>query len=280
MLSGSGKGRIAGVVLLMVLGAWISAFGGSAVVGTVAGSMNATLGGQALLAHTTIFSGDSLAVQDGAAVVAVGAGSRLVFGRETAAAFLREGGEVTVLLGQGNVSLYQTGEGPGLRVKVGEVSILPAAGFKTLGEVALLQGALVVTAKEGKLRVEGRGPAVEVVKGKTLTLGREARSPQGGAAGSGSGAAHISTATVLQLGSVAVGGTSAVLSGVAMSRAADARDAAEQANRTAADAEKAARDAQAAAQAAQAAAQAAGCATNDLAESLGLSPYELPYTCP
>ena len=284
MFSEKRKARVSLLVLLVAMAASVSAFAGSAVVGSVAGSMNATMGGQALLPNTTVFSGDSLAVKDGAAVVAVGPGSRLVFGRETVASFLRETGEVTVLLGQGNVSLYRAAEGVSLRVKVGELSILPAAGFKTLGEVALLNGAVVVTAKEGKLRVEGNGPAVEVVKGKTITLlAREARSPQGGAAGSGGGGAGKSTSTALQLASVAVAGTSAVLSGVAISRARDAHDAAAASNEAAAAAIRAAQAAEAAAQAAAETANAAGCALNDLAGSLGQpSPYTPPegMTCP
>jgi hypothetical protein len=258
-------------VFLVAMAVSVSAFAGSAVVGSVAGSMNATIGGQALLPNTTIFSGDSLTVKDGAAVVAVGLGSRLVFGRETVASFLRDPGEVTVLLGQGNVSLYAA-EGVGLRVKVGEVSVLPAAGYKTLGEVALLNGTVVVTAKEGKLRVEGKGPAVEVVKGKTITV--LARSPQGGATGAGSGAARMSTSTALQLASIAAGGISTVLSGVAISRAGDARDAAADAVATASSAIAAAETAQAAAEAAQEAANEAGCALNDLYPDL--SPYKPP----
>ena len=269
MFSEKGKARVSLLVLLVVLTASVSAFGGSAVVGSVAGSMNATMGGQALLPNTTVFSGDSLTVKDGAAVVAVGPGSRLVFGRETVASFLRETGEVTVLLGQGNVSLYRAAEGVGLRVKVGEVSILPAGGFKTLGEVALLNGAVVVTAKEGKLRVEGSGPAVEVVKGKTITLSaREARSPQGGAAGSGSGATRVGTSTMLQLTSIAVAGASAVVAGVAISRAADANDSA--------------RAAEAAALAAQETANRLGCALDAAFPDVSPSPYTPPpgMTCP
>jgi hypothetical protein len=200
------------------------------------------------------------------------------------ASFLRETGEVTVLLGQGNVSLYRAADGVSLRVKVGDVSILPAAGFKTLGEVALLNGVVVVTAKEGKLRVEGRGPAVEVVKGKTITLSaREARSPQGGAAGSGGGGAGMSTSTTLQLASVGAGATSTVMSGVAISRAGDARDAAAAANGTAAAAIQAAQAAEAAALAAEEQAIAAGCALNDLANSLGQASVYTPpegTTCP
>ena len=249
---------------------------GSAVIGSVAGSTNATMDGQALMPKTTVFSGDSLQVKDGAAVVALGRESRLVFGRETAASFLRDGREVTVLLGQGNVSLYQGQAGMSLRVKVGTVTVSPTGEYKTLGEVAMLNGAVVVTAKEGKLRVESNGTAQEIAKGKTVTVAaRLARAPQGGA---GSGAAGMSTSTALQVGSVAAGVTSTVMSGVAISRAGDARDAAAAANATAAQAVGAADDAAAAAQAAGDAANAAGCALNQYAET---SVYTPPgdYTC-
>jgi hypothetical protein len=258
--------------VLALIAATVPAFAGSAVVGSVAGSMNATISGQALLPNTTVFSGDSLQVKDGAAVVAVGNGSRLVFGRETVASFLREASEVTVLLDRGNVSVYRPEAGIGLRVKAGDISIVPAEGFKTLGEVAMLNGLVVVTAKEGKLRVEGRGPAVEVAKGKTITVqAKPAAGPQGGAA-----AAGISASTALQVGSVATGVTSAVLSGMAISRAGDARDAATDAKNTAAQAVTAANAATAAADAAASAANDVGCALNTFA-----SPSE-PYsgTCP
>ena len=254
---------------------------GSAVIGSVAGSTNATMDGQALMPKTTVFSGDSLQVKDGAAVVALGSQSRLVFGRETAASFLRDGREVTVLLGRGNVSLYQGQAGMSLRVKVGTVTVSPTGEYKTLGEVAMLNGAVVVTAKEGKLRVESNGTAQEIAKGKTVTVSAErrtARAPQGG-----TGAVGMSSSTALQVGSVAAGGTSAVLSGVAISRAGDARDAASAANATAAEAIGAANDATAAAQAAGDAANAAGCALNDWLLNDGKASVYTPpgnYTCP
>ena len=238
---------------------------GSAVIGSVAGSTNATIDGQALMPKTTVFSGDSLQVKDGAAVVALGSQSRLVFGRETAASFLRDGREVTVLLGRGNVSLYQGQAGMSLRVKVGTVTVSPTGEYKTLGEVAMLNGAVVVTAKEGKLRVESNGTAQEIAKGKTVTVAaRPARAPNGGAGSGSAGGGGGSTA--LQVASVAASGTGAVLSGVAISRAGDARDAASAANATAA------------AQAAGDAANAAGCAVNLAVDS---SVYTPPsgFTC-
>ena len=261
MLRTNIRARLTLLVLLGVMVASVSAFAGSAVIGSVAGSMNATIGGQALMPNTTVFSGDSLQVKDGAAVVAVGQGSRLVFGRETVASFLRDESEVTVLLGQGNVSMYHSSDRVGLRVKVGEISVLPAAGYKTLGEVAMVNGAVVVTAKEGLLRVEGSGPAVEVAKGKTITVRPQAaRAPQG----AGSGSAGLSGSTAIQVGAVAAGATSVVLGATAVIRAGDARDAAQSATDTAQQATAAANDAEAAADAAAATAEDVGCALNDL----------------
>ncbi len=130
-------------VLLLGLVAVGPAFAGSAVIGSVAGSMNATVGGQALLPNTTLFSGDSLQVKDGVAVVALGNSGRMVLGRDTVASFLRESNEVTLLLGQGNVSVFHAANTAPVRVKVGEVSVVPVSGFKTLGEVATLNGAVV-----------------------------------------------------------------------------------------------------------------------------------------
>jgi hypothetical protein len=283
MLRTNLRGRLILLVLLGVMVASVSAFAGSAVIGSVAGSMNATIGGQALMPNTTVFSGDSLQVKDGAAVVAVGQGSRLVFGRETVASFLRDESEVTVLLGQGNVSMYHPSSPMGLRVKVGEISVTPAAGYKTLGEVAMVNGAVVVTTKEGLLRVEGSGPAVEVAKGKTITVqAKAARAPQGGAG------AGVSAATALQVGAVGTGVASTVMSGIAISRAGDAKKAATAANATAGEAVTAAEDASSAASAATDAAVAAGCALNltnpvvQDAEGNDISPFTPPAgtSCP
>src|ERR1039458_9610962 len=158
--------RLTLFALLMGAVATVPAMAGSAVIGSVAGSMNATVGGQSLLPNTTIFSGDSLQVRDGVAVIAVGNSSRVTFGRDTVASFLRDSNQVTVLLSQGNVSMLHPNDGTSLRVKAGEISITPAAGFKTLGEIAMLNGAVVVTAKEGSLRVEDHGATKNVAKGQ------------------------------------------------------------------------------------------------------------------
>jgi len=276
--------RLSLSLILLGLVAVVPALAGSAVVGSVAGSMNATVGGQTLLPNTTLFSGDSLQVKDGVAVVALGGTSRMVFGRNTAASFLRDSNEVTVLLNQGNVSVFHDGNGVPVQMKIGDVAITPVFGFKTLGEVAMLNGAVVVSAKDGMLRVvEGNGQVVNVVKGKTITVSPQAKAPGGSAAGSCCGG----SSTALEVGAIGAGGVAAILAGLAMSRANDAKTNAASATSEAAAAAAAAANATSAAasaaSAAAAAANAVGCALNALANQEGEpSPYTPPAgeSCP
>ena len=123
------KLKAATVVLAALLVA-APMYAGSAVVGSVAGSLNATLGGQALVPNTVIFSGDSLQVNDGAAVIALENGNRMAFGRETEASFLRESNEVEVVLGRGDVSMYQADQRTGLKVKAGDYEVSPAGNLR------------------------------------------------------------------------------------------------------------------------------------------------------
>ena len=260
---------------------------GSAAIGSVAGSRNATLSGQAVVPNTTVFSGDSLQVRDGVAVVAMERGSRMVFGHETAASFLRAGNDVTVVLGHGNVSMYHPGESLGLRVKAGDVMIAPASGYKTLGEVAMLNGAVQVTAKEGMLQVEGQGRTQEVGQGKTVTVPvNTARAPMPDPPES---TAHITTATALGWLAVGAGGAAAVLAGIGMSRSNDAKAAATAATTAANNATTAANNATTAANNAANNSNAVGCALNRMNAEENAeegdntpSPYVPPtgFSCP
>ena len=288
MLSKHCIARFSLYLILVGLLAVLPAFAGSAIVGSVAGSMNATVGGQTLLPNTTLFSGDSLQVKDGVAVVALGSTSRMVFGHDTVASFLRDSNEVTVLLGQGNVSLFHNADGMPVRMKVGTISVVPVSGFKTLGEVAMLNGTVVVTAKDGMLRVEeGNGQVVNVVKGKTIAVTPPTKAPDNtGSVGRCCGASNY-----WDIIDVAVGGAAAILAGVSLSRAGDAKSnaasatsaadqaisAANAAGSEASAAAAAASAAASAASAAAAAANAAGCAENTLANETG---YPSPYVPP
>jgi len=264
---------------LLALVLAVPTFAGSAVVGSVAGSMNATVGGQTLLPNTTLYSGDSLQVRDGVAVVALGSTSRMVFGRDTVASFLRDSNELTVLLNQGDVSLYHAENSTTVRVKVADVSVVPLPGIKTLGEVVMLNGAMVVTTKEGELRVNDKGKIINVAKGKSITVYPSTDAPQN--TGTPPSGKHVSGATLWGATSTIAAGTAAVLAGVAISRAGSANNsantAASNAAAAASAASAAASAASAAASAANAAAIASGCALNLEANSMGkASPYTPP----
>ena len=277
------KGASARVSLLLLIFGLLaagSAFAGSLIVGSVAGATNASLGGQALVAGNTIFSGDNLRVSDGSAVVTIGSGSRMVFGKDSVASFGRNASEVTAFLSKGNVSVYHPAEDQALlRLRIGNLSIAPGKGFKTLGEVAMTTDTLIVTTKEGSLRVEGNGKTTEILKGQSAKfIPKVARSPQqaGGAQTYGGGA----SSAVMWI-AVAAGATAAILAGLAMSRASDARDAS---NAATAAANKADTDALAAGAAATTANQnsvAAGCALNKLFPGSNPSPFvPVGQSCP
>jgi len=277
MLSKHRVVRLSLYLILLGLVAAVPALAGSAVVGSVAGSMNATVGGQTLLPNTTLFSGDRLQVGDGVAVVALGSANRMVFGSDTVASFLGNSNEVTVLLGQGKVSVFHDVSGMPVRMKIGDVSVVPVSGFKTLGEVAMLNGTVVVTAKDGMLRVDNNGQVVNVAKGKTITVTSRAKAPQGGGAGRCCGG----SSDIWGITATAAGGVAAIMAGVAVSRAGDAKTNAANADSDAVAAESQAAAAVSAANSAASAAAAEalqlGCALNTLANSEGLpSPYVPP----
>lgn len=147
-------------------------------VGSLLGSKNATLDGQAPLPHTTLLEGDNLQVHNGLAMVTLNQGNRMVLGSQTAASFLREANAVTVSLTQGNLSLYHPQASSSFRIKAGDVTVSPAKGYRALGEVAVANGLLAVTAKDGTLQVEKAGAVQEVSKGKTITIETDlARAP-------------------------------------------------------------------------------------------------------
>lgn len=273
------RGRVCVFWVLLGTLAGARSFAGSAVIGSVAGSRNATIDGQLVLPHTTIVSGDSLQVNDGAAVVAIGDTSRMVFGRQTTVSFLREGDEVTVVLSRGDLAMYHPQDGVALRVKVGDVTVVPAKGFKTLGEVAMVGGRVVITAKEGSLRVEGNGSALEVAKGKTIAIAMKAAAT--GNPGSARPAGGLGPRLDVEIAAIATLGTAAILTGIAVSRANGARDAADAANATAASAVAAANTATSAASAAAATANSVGCAIDKITPSITINGKKVsPYTPP
>ena len=260
------KLRVMLVVLLFGLVGSVPVWAGSAVVGSVAGSLNASVGGQALLPNGVIFSGDRLQVKDGAAVVALDHGSRMAFGQDTQAGFVRDANGVAVVLESGNVSIYHPAAGNAVRVMVGKVVVSPVSGYKSLGQVAMMNGLIVITSKQGSLNVNQDGKTLKLAEGKTLTIApKTARAPQTGASQKLAGGN-----TALEAGALGAAGAAAVLAGIGMKRAGDARTAAQGAESDALAATSAATAAGSAASAAaadalaaQSTANLAGCALNN-----------------
>jgi hypothetical protein len=278
------------LVLTFALVAAVPAFAGSSIVGSLAGSMNATIGGQPAPEGSVLFSGDSLKVKDGAAVVAFGRGGRAVFGRNSEVSFLRDGESVTARLASGSVSIFQPlEERNGMQVKFENVTIGPAGGYKTLGEVAMLGDTVVVRTKEGVMNVNfANGKTTAVPAGEVLRLSpKSQRAPQTAA-----GSQHFGAgANGVEWAALAAGTTAAILAGIALGDAGDAKNnansatsaanaatsAATAAGSTAATAASAASAATAAALLAAAAANATGCALNSIENTAGeASPYTPP----
>ncbi|MGH9352759.1 MAG: hypothetical protein ACRD2G_11465, partial [Terriglobia bacterium] len=170
-------------------------------------------------------------------------------------------------------------KGSNLAVNAEKWSITPGTGYKTVGDVAMLNGAVVVTTKEGSLHVVGNGQTMDVAQGKTITLlPKNGAMPQ-----TGTSQKLVNWNTGLEAATLAVAGAGAILAGVAMSRAGNARDAANAADSQAAAATSAANAATSAANAAAANANHAGCAIDAVANENGeASPYKPPtgFTCP
>jgi len=236
------------------------AFAGLGVVGTLAGSLNATVEGLSPLPGSTIFAGQHLRVNNGAAVVSTGTGARIVFGRNTSASFPSIRDALAVQLDQGDVSLYVLSGNSKLRLNAGNVSVTPASGFPTLCEVVMMGDFVGVTSKKGSQRVEGNGAPIEVAEGKAVTIRiKTAANPQGAPAGSGGGTASRGGGpSVLTIAALAAGATGAVVGFVGISKANSAENDAKAASATASSATSAAA---AAATAATAASQAAAAAT-------------------
>ncbi len=226
------------------------------VVGQVTLTQATTLDGQPVTARTTVFSGDTLAVGEGVAVLMVGTGSQIRLGSDTVASFVKEGDSITVHLEKGIVSISFAKDGL-VKVTATGVEITPVSGFKTIGHIAMLgatPGSLSVTAREGSLQITQPGSSpVTVTSGSTIIVRTQAAAgapaPQGGAGG---------TSNALAGAAVGLSGGALVAAAVAASKAGD-DDATAAAN-------SATSAANAATTAANAATTAANAATTEAAE--------------
>lgn len=192
-----------------------TAVGGSIPIGSLLGSKNATLDGQAPLPHTTILSGDRLKVAEGLAMVALDEGNRMMLGRGTEASFSRETDGMTVSLTHGTVSLYHAEAGTGFRVIVGDVTVAPVRGYRTTGEITMVDGLVVVAARNGALQVLDNGTTRKLTRGETITITTAAASAPLPVP---TGKLRIKRKVIITMAAI-VGGTAATLATIALIRA-------------------------------------------------------------
>ena len=238
------------------------------LVGQVTLTQATTLDGRPVKAQTTVFSGDTLAVGEGVAVLVFGSGSQIRLGSDTVASFVKEGDAITVQLEKGIVSISSAKDGL-IKVTATGVEITPVGGFKTIGHIAMLgatPGSLSVTAREGSLKISRPGSnPVTVTSGSTITIRTQAAAgapaPQGGSGGAlaaaGAPAPQGGSGGALAAAAVALSGGALITSAVAASKAGD-----DDATSAATAAYSAATAAYSAANAASSAANAASSAAN------------------
>jgi hypothetical protein len=122
----------------------------------------------------TVLSGDSLVVGDGAAVIKLAGTARVIIRRDTQVSFQREqDGAALALLARGDLSFSSYGDSPEIRVRTGNITILPAIHLRTQGVVTIKEGALRIMASSGTVRVEGAGQPMDIAEGKVVQFQSE-----------------------------------------------------------------------------------------------------------
>lgn len=137
-------------------------------VGFLVAGNNTTISGQPATRGQTLMSGDTLSVGTGEAEIAMGNGSKAGLGHDTEISLERNRTETLLNLSRGGVALSHPKGGVDVRLRAGNLSILPAPGVDTRAEVQLTKGELIVAAREGSLRVEGSGQPVNIAAGMAL----------------------------------------------------------------------------------------------------------------
>lgn len=205
-------------------------FAASEAIGMIAGSTGTLVSGQASRSNTALFGNDNVLVGDhGLAIVKLLGGGVIVMSKQTSASFSRQGNAVTLRLDHGGLSILEPPAGSPFEVTAGGISVKAVQGLKTKGDITLRDGQLSVRTALGRLRLEGKGVAMEAANGKTITLDTTAGPQQAAAsvgrlrghagkvasfAAGGGGAAAVSMASGILPGTGAAAPARSVLSAV------------------------------------------------------------------
>jgi hypothetical protein len=165
------------------------------------------LGQDAASPAAVIYSGDTLRTDDGKATVSLPQGDLLVLGGKSAVALSRTDEAIGVSLEKGLLAFTSASQLP-LRIEADGLTVSPAASFRTLAEIALLDdGTLHLAVRSGKVSVANLRPEpVVLTAGQVLSVEpRLAQAQQSKPIGTG---AHGKMTTGEKMRSFHIGGLS------------------------------------------------------------------------
>lgn len=162
------------------------------VVGFVLAGKYATISGKPVQAASTILSGDRVSAGRTAATLAIAGGGKITIGQDAQVTFRREQNEVLALLDSGGILFSGLNDATGFRVRAGNISVAAKRGWNAAAIVEVTTTTLAVAAREGFVRVEGDGHAIDLTKGRAIQLAPALNSDTGGggSGGAGGGAAR------------------------------------------------------------------------------------------
>jgi hypothetical protein len=169
---------------------------GESPLGRMVPQGKAQLNGERLEVETTLYTGDTVATAADSVAVLLLAGQQVNLAPSSSVQLASTDGSVVASLEQGALAA-RSRRGQSLVVRAHGLLVRPEGAARY--EVALAEEAVVVSAREGSVTVEGTNEAVAVPAGRTMRfeLARTVQAPAGaGVSGIGPGAAAAITIAV------------------------------------------------------------------------------------
>ena len=144
---------------------------GPAPLGSVRCEGAVYVGAAKVPSDTALFSGDRVVTKDGRATLSLAHGSRLLIGRDTAAAISSSEAGLTLGLERGHITFRSNPLAP-IQVETSGLSLAPQGKYPSLADVALLSGGTVsVSVHRGAVAVRNlRAEPVVVRAGSSISI--------------------------------------------------------------------------------------------------------------
>lgn len=210
------------MVLLIAQAPWLDLQAGNASLGKVTPQGPAELNRVALLAESSVFSGDTVTTAaEGWALVFLAKGDRVQVGPASEVRLIEAAGVVVASLERGSLQA-QNGGAQSLMVQARGLLVNPAGGARY--HVALVENGVVVSADQGTVNVQGTNRSYTVSAGQAMRF--EVTAAPQAPAGAGSGGSGIAPGAAAGIAAaIAVGATLAIAIPVYNNQKDDIRDA-------------------------------------------------------